>query len=250
MKSVRFLLPFVILSAVVSVIACSSGSDDGNADAIHLTVTNPTGYAVSSMTILFGDADKDIEDETKTVSNPVFPYTYDLENYTPSPYYFVRLTVNDKFVLRYVFDSSAGGDHDVKFEVHAPGDYGDWTAGGALTGGANKASAEALLYPRTWYKGTIALGGTVWFKITGTPNTKYEIAWEDDWDDNPDDSTSYSAIVTGTVYDVADHVLAQAESGFTYPLQVTAPADGVFYVKFVERDGPGTYAVGFDTVSP
>lgn len=69
----------------MSGIACSSGGDD-DSDTIHLTVTNPTGYAVSSMTILFADADKDVQDESKTISSPVFPYTYDLENYTPSPY--------------------------------------------------------------------------------------------------------------------------------------------------------------------
>lgn len=136
------------------------------------------------------------------------------------------------------------------FAVHAPGDYNDWTAGVALTGGANKADVEALSNPRTLYKGNIALGGTVWFKIAGTPGAKYEIAWEDHWDDNLDDSTSYSAIVSGTVYDGADNVLAQAESGFTHPLQVTAPATGFLYLEFVERDGPGTYAVGFDTVTP
>jgi hypothetical protein len=252
MKFSRFLTIGSALILTLFVSGCSLlGEDKNSGMEVKLTITNPGGYSVPSMYLMWGDYESDNADGEKEVSGPTFPYTTSLKGCSECEYFLVMVFDGyDDLIGLGTINTADGADEltvalydefddDDSSGPSAPGGI-DWEGPTALAGGAARGSAVAFPEFLHLYTGTLANeGDATWYSFDTVDGTDYRVYWDDDYSG----SGNYSSDVEVYAYDSLGTPISNKDSGYNTPLTITGDGETV-YIEVVAEYDPGTYAIG------
>jgi hypothetical protein len=179
-KTTAYAIGVLVLLAFSTPSSCAMPLDP-TIGTITVTVPAPASGTFTDVRVYFGEDSDDGVSQVHVADPIAFPLVVSFTSGLQAPRFAVTVSATytgTDAVSRTVYvPSTEGGDFTLTVDVPLPDSssyVSGWAVGGAVTGGADSASATVIANPGVWNPITFASTGVVrWFKVATVPGASY-----------------------------------------------------------------------------